>query len=157
MKILFILFFVFLSSNSVFALNKDNWRCWPNDGIEGVVKVDLENKVVCSTGYDGKNYECKDNSRVLNIDSIQNKTLVIAGKEMPAVVYTASSNDGQIKMTLALFQEEFQRPRFPQFKVSPANFEINSGIFGYPSFIYSKVPDGNFGASDFYCLSEKYL
>lgn len=140
------------------AANPQNYRCWSDPGHFCVIKIDVENKRVCSTGCGGADYECANSNIVIELTSVSNSRETIGEDMMPAKLFTAISKDASLKLEIAIFDVEFPRPHFPQHMVSPANLRVNSGLFGYPTSEWARKPDGVFNwDSDFYCLSEKYF
>lgn len=137
--------------------SKDNWRCWADPGFAGVIKIDAENNLVCSTGYNGVDYECKGNPRLMKLISTSSTEAVVNNQTLPAVKFLAASENGTEQMELTLISLEFPRPYFPQHMVSPANIQINTGLFGYPSSTWSRPFDGKFQDGELYCLSERYF
>lgn len=157
MKLTLLLILLSLSSKS-WAANPENYRCWSDPGFSCVIKIDVENKKVCSTGCGGADYECDSSKKVVELTGVSHSQEAIGADKFPAQLFTASSKDGSTKLEIAIFDMEFPRPDFPQHTVSPANLRVSSGLFGYPTSEWTRKPDGIFNwDTDFYCLSEKYF
>ena len=140
------------------AANPANYRCWSDPGYFCVIKIDVENKKVCSTGCDGKDYECSNPNRIIELTDVSNVMETAGAEKIPAKLFKASAVDGSTNLEIAIFDQEFVRPFFPEHMVSPANLRVSSHLFGYPTTEWTRKPDGIFNMdADFYCLSERYF
>lgn len=141
-----------------------NYRCWPDLGVDGVIKIDFANGLVCQTGFDGTDYGCPNQhpltpKRMMTIRNVTQETKLFFGDQVAVQTVTASTDDNLNHATLAVYDQEFPRPYFPQLNhmVRPADIEVDTYYFAYPTYHWIRKPDGKFENEDFYCLSEKYF